>query len=347
MKRKPHLTALTGLKGIGILCIVLYHTLDQHAFGFQSATSLIKAYGGYIGNYLFFMLSGFLMAYNYQERISSRDVPFPVFLRSRLIRLYPLYLITNVVMLGIYLLDSGLSFFNLEHMILNFTMQGTGGFSSVIQYNYPTWFVCALLVCCLVYYLVAYASKNRTQYLVLLAAIMLAGRWLEVSDLQFPYLYRVNGEGYFNFFAGCLLCELLTSNQHAHRKSRTVVSLLCLLVVTAATLLMDLYTVAGDVRVVFTVLLCAPLIVLALECKPVCAFLSFRPVELLGKISASVFFWHVIIENRFSFHWASQFGLSYHVYYALYLMLLLACSTLSYFLIEKKLVACLNRQYSR
>ena len=346
MKKQTHLTALTGLKGIGILFIVLYHTLDQQAFGLESITGLIKAYGGYFGNYLFFMLSGFLLAYNYQERIHSHAVVFPDFLHSRLIRLYPLYLITNVVMLGIHLMDSQRSFLNLEQIVLNLTMQGTGGFSTAIQYNYPTWFVCALLVCYLLYYLLTYTSRSRTQHLIVLVAGMLAGCWLEKSDLLFPYLYRVNGEAYFNFFAGCLLCELIMHKPHAHRTRRIIAALLVRAIVAALNLLMDLYVVAGDGSFVFTVLVCPSLIYLALECWPVRWLVSLKPVELLGKISASIFFWHVIVENRFNFAWFSRFSQNYHIYYALYLLLLLALSTLSYFLFEKKLTAFLKNRHS-
>lgn len=342
-QKKAHLKSLTGLKGIGILVIVLYHTLDQQAFGFQSITGLIKAYGGYLGNYLFFMLSGFLMAYNYQERITLRTVSFPDFLRSRLIRLYPLYLLTNAVMFGISIAGSK-QLLNLEHLILHLTMQGTGGFSSAVQYNYPTWFVCALLVCYLLYYLLTYLSKNRTHYLVLLFLGMLTGCWLLKADWAFPYLYRVNGEAYFNFFAGCLLCEGITHRSRVHPLCRITCSVICLFTVATLMILTDLNMVAGDVRTVFTALVCAPLIDLALECKPFRWILSCKPVEMLGKISSSVFFWHVIVENRFRFRWISQFGLGYHAYYALFLILLLVCSTLSYFLLEKKLVQFLKNR---
>lgn len=342
MQKKAHLKSLTGLKGLGILVIVLYHTLDPQAFGFQSLTGLIKNYGGYLGNYLFFMLSGFVMAYSYQERIMTRSVAFPDFLRSRLIRLYPLYLITNMVMLGIYIATGTGPRLNLEQLLLHLTMQGTGGFSGAVQYNYPTWFVCALLVCYLLYYLLAYRAKNRTHYLVLLTIGMLTGYWLLKTDLAFPYLYRVNGEAYLNFFAGCLLCELVTRKPPIHRTRRVMVSLACVFTVAALMVLTDINAVAGDVRIVFTVMVCAPLIYLALECRPICWLLERKPAEMLGSISASVFFWHVIIENRFTYVWASQFGLGYHAYYALYLVLLLACSTLSCFLLEKKLVQRLN-----
>lgn len=338
MQKKPYLKSLTGLKGLCILVIVLFHTLDQQAFGFQSITGIIKAYGGYLGNYLFFMLSGFLMTYHYQERIALRQISFPDFLRSRLIKLYPLYLITNAVMFVIQMATASPSV-NLEHIILHLTMQGTGGFSSAIQYNYPTWFVCALLVCYLLYYLLIWLSKNRTHYLVLLTLGMLTGYWLKKADLVFPYLYRVNGEAYCNFFAGCLLCEFLLHQAPQHRLRNVCVSLVCLLTVAVLLVFTDLNAIAGDVRTVFTVLVCAPLVVLALQCRPVEWALSCRPMQMLGSISTSIFFWHVVVENRFSFQWASQFGLGYRAYYALYLIVLLGLSALSHVALEKRLLS--------
>ena len=63
MKKSRTFDAVTGLKGICIILIVFYHTLPQTTLIDKIPfTSFIRIYGGNLGNYMFFMISGFLIA---------------------------------------------------------------------------------------------------------------------------------------------------------------------------------------------------------------------------------------------------------------------------------------------
>jgi len=69
---------LDALRGIAALAVLLFHTYPRFARH------------GYLAVDLFFVLSGFVMANAYQERLDG-GWPSREFLRVRLVRLYPLY----------------------------------------------------------------------------------------------------------------------------------------------------------------------------------------------------------------------------------------------------------------
>lgn len=86
-------SSLTGLKGIFILGIVLFHSNTVFNAPFQDYMFFAYQYGGGIGNIMFFMLSGFLMSYCYKEKIWNQDIKFIPYIKKRLIKLYPIYFV--------------------------------------------------------------------------------------------------------------------------------------------------------------------------------------------------------------------------------------------------------------
>lgn len=72
------------MRGIAALAVVQFHS--HYLFSGARAAS------AYLAVDLFFMLSGFVLAHAYQERLRSR-LSFWEFVRIRLVRLYPLYLL--------------------------------------------------------------------------------------------------------------------------------------------------------------------------------------------------------------------------------------------------------------
>ncbi len=78
--------ALDGLRGIAAIAVLLYHV-----------RSMFRVPGlfthGYLAVDFFFMLSGFVIAYAYEERLRERGSLGP-FLRDRIIRLHPLLLLS-------------------------------------------------------------------------------------------------------------------------------------------------------------------------------------------------------------------------------------------------------------
>ena len=91
--------SLQGLRGFSALCVLVYHLHNMTvAAGFAHPhyapiTQTLIAGVGHFGVMLFFILSGYLIL---QSLLRHRDVPR--FLRSRIARIYPVFLVPHLVM---------------------------------------------------------------------------------------------------------------------------------------------------------------------------------------------------------------------------------------------------------
>jgi len=91
-RHRPPLHALTGLRFFAAAYVIVFHTrLGQalHNHGFHPAGNFVL--NGYLAVTLFFMLSGFILAYNYRGQIETRNHAFR-FWEARFARIWPAYL---------------------------------------------------------------------------------------------------------------------------------------------------------------------------------------------------------------------------------------------------------------
>lgn len=87
----PHLVSLDGLRFVAAMHIVLFHTL--HIPWLRPVT------WGSTSTSLFFLLSGFVLAYAYTAGEGGLRVPARVFWRRRFARLYPLAVLTQLAVI--------------------------------------------------------------------------------------------------------------------------------------------------------------------------------------------------------------------------------------------------------
>ncbi|MDO9418708.1 acyltransferase family protein [Pararhizobium sp.] len=95
MAQVPKLLALESLRGFAAVTVVLYHFRYS---SFLSENPFMQH--GYLMVDFFFVLSGFVIALNYTNRLSS-PADIVRFQRRRFWRLYPLHLFTLMIFLGI------------------------------------------------------------------------------------------------------------------------------------------------------------------------------------------------------------------------------------------------------
>ena len=84
---RQHFPALDGLRGVAAISVVLYHYTYAGAAWFPQ---------GYLAVDLFFMLSGFVIAFSYEDRLRSGLSPGGFMVR-RLVRLYPMIVVASVL----------------------------------------------------------------------------------------------------------------------------------------------------------------------------------------------------------------------------------------------------------
>ncbi len=83
---KKHFEVLDGLRGVAAFCILIFHLLEAVNFA-NPVTNIINH--GHLAVDIFFMLSGFVMAYAYDSRFAS-GMGFWAFIKRRVIRLQPM-----------------------------------------------------------------------------------------------------------------------------------------------------------------------------------------------------------------------------------------------------------------
>jgi peptidoglycan/LPS O-acetylase OafA/YrhL len=92
LETKPHYEILDGLRGVASLMVIAFHLCEAHAGGSHLAQIINH---GYLAVDFFFLLSGFVIGYAYDDRWAK--MPFTVFAKRRLVRLHPMIIAGMVV----------------------------------------------------------------------------------------------------------------------------------------------------------------------------------------------------------------------------------------------------------
>lgn len=102
---KQHYLILDGLRGVAALMVVLFHVAEAYRPG-QPLTQLVNH--GYLAVDFFFLLSGFVIAYAYDDRWGTMGLGD--FCRRRLVRLQPMVVLGMVVGALLFPFQAGSNF---------------------------------------------------------------------------------------------------------------------------------------------------------------------------------------------------------------------------------------------
>lgn len=90
-KPKPHFALLDGMRGVAALAVVIFHFME---WVYPESHQNVLGHG-FLAVDFFFCLSGFVIGYAYDERLSSLGIW--AFFKARLIRLHPLVVLGSVL----------------------------------------------------------------------------------------------------------------------------------------------------------------------------------------------------------------------------------------------------------
>lgn len=102
MDTKPHYNILDGLRGVAALLVVWYHVHEGFAFAGGGAITGINH--GYLAVDFFFMLSGFVISYAYDDRW-AQGFSLKSFFKRRIIRLHPMVVLGAVIGMVTFILQ--------------------------------------------------------------------------------------------------------------------------------------------------------------------------------------------------------------------------------------------------
>ena len=112
LKQKPHFALLDGLRGVAALAVLWYHV--NEGFAFAEATNgagdgIIRSFNhGYLAVDFFFILSGFVIAYAYDDRW-NQGLTIGNFIKRRLIRLHPMLIAGAIIGAITFLVQGGVT----------------------------------------------------------------------------------------------------------------------------------------------------------------------------------------------------------------------------------------------
>ncbi|WP_324673886.1 acyltransferase [Hymenobacter sp. GOD-10R] len=225
---KPHYAILDGLRGVAALTVVIFHLCEAHAT--SHLDQIINH--GYLAVDFFFLLSGFVIGYAYDDRWHKLTVKD--FFKARLVRLQPMVVLGMIVgAVCFYFQDSALwptihevpLWKMLLVMVIGFTLipvpisMDIRGWQEMHPLDGPGWSLFFEYIANILYALgVRKFSNTALSVLVVLAGAALIhyavtsatgdviGGWsLDATQLRIGFTRMM-----FPFFAGLLLSRVVT-----------------------------------------------------------------------------------------------------------------------------------------
>lgn len=301
----------TGLRGVAALLVLAYHL--QYVPGhlaLEDATTFFRRC--YLMVDLFFVLSGFIIAYVYDinQSIVMTAGEMKTFLLRRFIRIYPLhflvlivFVVYNLSMTAVFVSAGraapvdwsarSLTMLGAQFVLLNAWMPGPNG------WNIPSWSISAEFVAYLLFPVMVLAAAKRPRACFAIMAILVVAFYvlgpvrgsLDVTGGVGAPLRCLAG-----FTAGFLIHAYRSSFATLGSTASSIVQVAA--VAWIATMMIapvaDSYVVLGFMVLVGTTWTDRGVVAQAL---------SGRYVEWLGEISFAVYISHVFLINAFNFVW--------------------------------------------
>jgi peptidoglycan/LPS O-acetylase OafA/YrhL len=227
LESKNHYPILDGLRGVASVIVIIFHVLET----FTGGNKFIQIINhGYLAVDFFFLLSGFVVAYAYDDRwgkMSQWD-----FYKRRLVRLQPMVIMGSLIGAALFYFQVSPAFPNIANtpvwelllvMVIGATLipvpisMDIRGWQEMHPLNGPAWSLFFEYIANILYAIIVRRfSKLLLSVFVTLAALMLIqylvtskngdliGGWSLNSEQLYIGFTRV----LFPFFGGVLLCRI-------------------------------------------------------------------------------------------------------------------------------------------
>lgn len=224
---KPHYEILDGLRGVAAIMVIIFHLFETHSLG----NHLIQIINhGYLAVDFFFMLSGFVIGYAYDDRWDKMTLG--TFFKRRIIRLHPMVIMGSIIGASLFYFQQSSCFPQIEHtsvgallliMLLGCTLLplplkwDVRGWTEMHPLNGPAWSLYYEYIANILYALfIRRFNKIALTVLVVIAACFtvyrsltapmgdMVGGWALNWEQQYVGFVRLM----YPFFGGLLLSRL-------------------------------------------------------------------------------------------------------------------------------------------
>lgn len=296
---------------------------------------------------LFFMISGLLFSQVYIPQIEDNRYNIKTFLGNRIVRLYPLAIITSLYMYVIQIvLDRCVghpwsSQGNISLWNLLVDMMFCGKFYGITN-NSPLWYVPVLLLCYVIaFYLTKLQKISGGGWMVYIIPVVLG---LAMKMTAYQGFFNNTSRGDICFFLGVILGYFCMYSDRMKRRSKNILLGISVieLVVFAIFAAVPYYNVnaLGDWSYAVSFGFFPELLFLCYHLKWLNRFCNNRVISVLGKYSWGIYVWNFPI--LITFYALDRLGnMQWNVqskgYWFMLLVVHLAVGAGSYELIEKKM----------
>lgn len=302
-RRTPAIPALTGIRAVAAIWVVLRHFEEPTLTLLPALAPLQPIFSdGGLGVEVFFVLSGFIISYNYAERFRSRDGgAYRKFLLARAARLYPVHLVA-FALVGLLVAAAAVRHVTLASatnytppdFLANLLMiQALPPFTGI---NVPAWSISCETAAYLVFPLLALGVLRLSPRAALVMAVLVSALGIAAiervglpdGDSTHPMMWiRIATE----FPLGCLLWAMWRAGMRPGRRWDAIA------VGAVVGVVVVLYTTGLDSPEMF---LSIPLITLFVLCcalarGPVASFLSWPVMQWGGRVSYSLYMTHWLV----------------------------------------------------
>jgi peptidoglycan/LPS O-acetylase OafA/YrhL len=295
--------ALTGLRAFAAIWVVAFHFRSEITTMLPGLRAVLPAAeAGRIGVDLFFVLSGFILAYNYAGTFGSLSArSYGRFLWLRLARIYPVHLVTLAALVAVVLAMRAIGMTPepvnqySDATIWSNLLMVHAWWGMELTWNYPAWSISAEWLAYLLFPVIMLAlSRVRSPYAAV-AGVVASYIGMYTIYVMFPThwpfpvpLVRIGGE----FLAGVFLYLVYqTGGDQTWRWSRIAPAALGGLIAVATIL------EAVGQSAIWSAPLCAILILALARARGwLSDLLGSRWAVYLGKVSYSLYMTHALCQ---------------------------------------------------
>ncbi len=297
MRQQTYMTSLDSVRGLAAAMVVFHHFQIMPIWAnnrwFANANLMVD---------LFFVLSGFVIAFSYCDKITDKQSLFD-FQKKRFWRLYPLHLLMLMVFLGIEVANYFLAQIpnhitlyqsftdnNITTFISNVFLTHSLGLHDTVTFNRASWSISVEFYTYLLFALATILSTPKLRIPVYAGLSMLGALVLIAFGTRLTYIQDM---GFFrciySFFAGSVCYHIYAYLRERNKQSHPIVTIALLITAIVA-------IVYGNNRIHFLLPGVFSLLILSItlenENSIVNAVLQRKPFRYLGKISYSIYLGH-------------------------------------------------------